>query len=276
MERASYGFRVWSGRPQVMHDAHQHADVELNFLPVGSMRYFIRGRQQLVPSRRLAMFWGGVPHTLVAMEPETECSWTTVPISALLAWRLPQHLVAALLRGDLLLEPESDRAALDEAQQREWASLCAMDEHESSRIVWLEVEARIRRFALLFGSTRPVSYTSPPTTEAAQLAERVAELIAARFAERLTIANIAMMVDARPQQLMRAFKKCCGMSVGDYLTGVRVSQAQRLLIETDFKILDVALRSGFGSTSRFYEAFMTAVGQTPTAYREELSSHTRS
>ena len=61
----------------------------------------------------------------------------------------------------------------------------------------------------------------------------------------------------------------------EYLSGVRVSQAQRLLIETDLKILDVALRSGFGSTSRFYEAFTTAVGQTPTAYREELAPHAK-
>ncbi len=272
LTQSSCGFRVWSGQPQVMASPHQHADVELNFVLSGEMQYFIAGKQQLVPSRRLAAFWGGVPHALVTADAGTECSWTTIPLSSFLAWRLPQSLVRRLFRGELLLEPREERGSIDEQQQREWAGWCALDSREHSKIVRLEVEARVRRFALATVDRAPALEVSRPSSQAERLSERIADVIGSRFAERLSIEIIATAVGSTSHRAMRAFKKSCGMSIGDYLTGVRVSHAQRLLIETDAKILDVALRAGFGSSSRFYDAFTTAVGQTPSAYREMLTN----
>jgi AraC-like DNA-binding protein len=256
-----------------MASPHQHADIELNFVVSGAMHYFIAGKRQLVPSRRLAAFWGGVPHALVAADAATECSWTTIPLSFFLAWRLPQPLVRRLFGGDLLLEPEAQRSSFDEQQQRQWADWCAIDSPEHSKIVRLEVEARVRRFALATIHRAPTFESAPPSSAAERLSERVADVIGARFAERLSIEAIAVSVGSSSHRVMRAFKKSCGMSIGDYLTAVRVSHAQRLLVETDSKILDVALRSGFGSSSRFYDAFTTAVGRTPSAYREMLTKH---
>ncbi len=271
----SYGFRVWAGQPQVMASPHQHADVELNFVLAGAMQYFIAGKHQVVPMGRLAVFWGGAPHALIATDAVTECIWTTIPLGSLLAWRLPHVLVRRLFRGDLLLEPDLERTSFDEQQQRGWAGWDTSDLREHGKIIQLEVEARVRRFALANVESARSFDSSPPSSAAEHLSERVAEVIGARFAERLSIETIATAVGSSPHRVMRAFKKSCGMSIGDYLTGVRVSQAQRLLVQTDAKMLDVALRSGFGSSSRFYDAFTTAVGQTPSAYREMLMTDDR-
>jgi AraC-like DNA-binding protein len=272
LAQSSFGFRVWAGQPQVMATPHQHADVELNFVLSGAMHYFIAGRHQVVPKRQLAAFWGGTPHALLTADAATECIWATIPLGSVLAWRLPHPLLRRLFRGHLLLDPKLERADLDEEQLRGWAGWDGSERREHGKIIQLEVEARVRRFALAVVDSAPRFDSSPPTSGAERLSERVAEVIGARFAERLSIETIAAAVGASPHRVMRAFKKSCGMSVGDYLTGVRVCHAQRLLLQTDSKILDVALRSGFGSSSRFYDAFTTAVGQTPSAYREMLAS----
>jgi AraC family transcriptional regulator, melibiose operon regulatory protein len=47
-----------------------------------------------------------------------------------------------------------------------------------------------------------------------------------------------------------------------------LSHAQRLLVTTEELILNVALSSGFGSLSRFNEAFQGAFGCTPRDYRK--------
>jgi hypothetical protein len=47
----------------------------------------------------------------------------------------------------------------------------------------------------------------------------------------------------------------------------RLSHAQRLLVTTEDLILRIALSSGFGSLSRFNEAFRQAFGCTPREYR---------
>jgi AraC-like DNA-binding protein len=266
----SLGFRVWTGEPGVMHRAHQHADIELNFLFAGSLEYFIAGKRTIVPARRLSALWGGVPHAVLYSEEATVCSWTTVPLAWFLGWGLPQALDRRLLQGDLVVEAEERMGARDEQQQREWAELCASTSPEHLKIVRLEIEARVRRLAL---SSTPPDASAKPTAlddEASTLAERIADVVGARYTQRLTIEAVAAAVGTTPNHAMRVFKKSWGMSIGDYLTGVRVSQAQRLLMETDLKILDVALRSGFGSSSRFYDAFVAAVGQTPSVYRAML------
>jgi transcriptional regulator GlxA family with amidase domain len=53
----------------------------------------------------------------------------------------------------------------------------------------------------------------------------------------------------------------------DYLTRIRISMAQRLLVTTDLKISEVACQSGFNTVCRFYIAFRQLCGQTPRKYR---------
>ncbi|NJL30686.1 MAG: helix-turn-helix transcriptional regulator [Phycisphaerales bacterium] len=69
---------------------------------------------------------------------------------------------------------------------------------------------------------------------------------------------------------MTLFREHTGMSLGSYLTRQRLWQAQRLLATTDKSILQVATASGFGSLSRFYEAFAQECKTTPRAYRRAL------
>lgn len=57
------------------------------------------------------------------------------------------------------------------------------------------------------------------------------------------------------------------MTLNGYLTRMRVCQAQYLLLSTESEIAEIALSTGFGSLSRFYEAFKSVSGHTPRQYR---------
>ena len=57
------------------------------------------------------------------------------------------------------------------------------------------------------------------------------------------------------------------MTLREYLTQQRLSQAQRLLATTDSKVVDVAFASGFGSVSQFYDVFTRYCGQSPNHFR---------
>ena len=70
-----------------------------------------------------------------------------------------------------------------------------------------------------------------------------------------------------PNYLMQLFKRNCGMGLWEYVQRLRISHAQRLLLMSDAKILDVAYDSGFASASRFYESFNRLCVQTPKDYR---------
>jgi AraC family transcriptional regulator, melibiose operon regulatory protein len=48
----------------------------------------------------------------------------------------------------------------------------------------------------------------------------------------------------------------------------RVMQAQRELVTTDAKILEIAFNAGFGSLSRFNATFLAVCGCSPREYRK--------
>ena len=97
---------------------------------------------------------------------------------------------------------------------------------------------------------------------------RITRFIAQHYRDQVSVGDVAAGVGVHPKYLMRMFKKQCGVGVWEYLTRLRVSHAQRLLITGDAKVLDVAMESGFASVAPFYAAFAARTGGlTPLAYR---------
>ena len=95
-------------------------------------------------------------------------------------------------------------------------------------------------------------------------------LIAKRFHEPLSVADIATAVCMTPPSAMRLFRKYSGMTLHECLVRHRVSHAQWLLTTTDVAIDDVAAKSGFGSPARFYACFRQITRLSPSAYRRRM------
>ncbi len=103
-------------------------------------------------------------------------------------------------------------------------------------------------------------------------AEAMAAFIAARCVERMTTADIARHVGLHKNYAMTVFRRAFGSTLVAHLTQHRLSHAQRLLVTTRDRIVDIAFASGFGSLSRFNEAFRAALGCTPREYRRQNES----
>ena len=53
----------------------------------------------------------------------------------------------------------------------------------------------------------------------------------------------------------RYFKESTGMSPIEYLINLRIEEAARLIRETDYKIIEICLLSGFDNSSYFIRKF---------------------
>ena len=92
--------------------------------------------------------------------------------------------------------------------------------------------------------------------------------IEAHYTEMITQNEIAKVVYLTPGHLSRLFKKETGVSINQYVNDRRIAQAKELLISTDVSINEVALRSGFSSSSYFITSFRKLTGETPQKFRE--------
>ena len=71
---------------------------------------------------------------------------------------------------------------------------------------------------------------------------------------------------------MTLFRRVTGISIKEHITRTRMSHAQMLLSTSNEKIVTIAMDSGFGSLSAFYEAFQSRSNQTPAAFRRQARS----
>lgn len=94
------------------------------------------------------------------------------------------------------------------------------------------------------------------------------DYIEERLGEELTLGRIAGAMFYSEYHFHRTFLYFVGDTVTSYVRKRRLSTAAELLTETDLKVLDIALRCGFGSHEVFTRAFRKMYGILPTECRK--------
>jgi AraC-like DNA-binding protein len=94
------------------------------------------------------------------------------------------------------------------------------------------------------------------------------------YCEVLSLETIAASVHYSPFMICRFFKQEFGLSIHQYLSDLRLSQAlQRLLSQPELAIGDLGMALGYNSHSHFSAAFANAFGVSPSAAREYFRFH---
>jgi AraC family transcriptional regulator, transcriptional activator FtrA len=85
--------------------------------------------------------------------------------------------------------------------------------------------------------------------------------------ESFTLAQLAHQSHVSERTLVRKFRLATGMSVFDWLTTERISQARALLESTNYRIGEIAVMVGYRSPESFRRNFEKIAGTTAGAYR---------
>lgn len=262
-------FCAWHSSPRVMDSAHTHADIEFNLPLGGSLSYFFAGRFLRVEAGQLAVFWAGVPHRLIALEQpdSTEYLCMTLPLGWFLSWNIGGGALAErLLSGALIAR---DATTVERDMFTRWATDFSGASPLSPRVTLLEVEACLHRLAAESQQAGSAALPTGANPVIGEQAERIAACVGARYRDpRLSIPAIAAAIPLHPKYALAVFRERAGMTLWEYVTRLRVSHAQRLLLTTDWSVERVARESGFASSSRFFAAFRRQTGGiTPRRYR---------
>ena len=85
--------------------------------------------------------------------------------------------------------------------------------------------------------------------------------------EDLTLEEVADMAGFSKYHFSRLFKEFAGMPFYKYLNTRRIAYSERLLLDPDINVTEVAIRSGFNSISAFMRMFKIVRNCTPTQFR---------
>ena len=89
------------------------------------------------------------------------------------------------------------------------------------------------------------------------------------YMETITTNDVASAVYLSSRYAHQCFSTVCGCTIFDYITQCRISEAKRLLSETDESVIMIADLVGYSGKTNFYLAFKRNVGMSPTEYRQQ-------
>lgn len=103
--------------------------------------------------------------------------------------------------------------------------------------------------------------------KAMDLTTRLIEYLSLHFRQPLTLDDVAHDLGVSRYHLSRVFSQRLGSSFPDYLSFLRLSEAQELLAGTDRSVSDICLDCGFTSQRSFNRAFQKLFLTTPRQFR---------
>ncbi len=101
------------------------------------------------------------------------------------------------------------------------------------------------------------------------LVSRCVEYLKLRYAEAISVAELAAVLGTSPSYLCRRFKQETGTTMGDYANRQRIEAAKRLLPGNRLGLAEIALRVGFRDANYFGRVFKKYGGCPPSRYRGE-------
>ena len=104
--------------------------------------------------------------------------------------------------------------------------------------------------------------------EVSNLIEGIKSYIEEHLADEISASDIAEHVHISVHYLAHLFKSVTGTTVIEYRNELRLTNAKRLLVETDWSIGEIAERIGFSGSAYFTEVFTRSEQIPPTEYRK--------
>ena len=103
---------------------------------------------------------------------------------------------------------------------------------------------------------------------------RIIKYIQENFRDNISIRDMAFAYNMSYSTLCRIMKRKMGLTINEYINGIRLMEAERLLLTTDKSILAISGESGFSDPSYFTRVFKKRYGYSPTRFRTDASAVT--
>ena len=257
-------------RVRSYNDLHRHNEIEMIFFPDQSPAKVRFGAQIIdIQPEQTILFWGAIPHQLVHIDDESLQYWVAIPPEAFLSFDLPPATVRVLMEGQILGASDPQLRTLDLASYPVWKDEATSVQYDVRQTLLMSIEARLRRFRPMEASADSL-HPAPPRALVGKdrnAFKSMYDYIMLNFRNPISVESIAEAAGIHPNYAITLFKEKCGINISALVTMLRVYEAQRLILTTHRKMVDVAMDAGFNTMSNFYKSFRKVTSKNPSDYR---------
>ena len=113
---------------------------------------------------------------------------------------------------------------------------------------------------------------TPAVSESDKLVHKVSEYISANYSNDLSLPMLSHSFGVSESHLSRRFKDVTGIGLGEYITFIRIMNAERLLSTSKASITSVAAQCGFADPNYFSTVFKKLKGVTPLRFSRSANA----
>ncbi|QND54336.1 helix-turn-helix domain-containing protein (plasmid) [Phyllobacterium sp. 628] len=266
--------QMFHNHPPIMAMPHWHAQVEVNYIMRGSVHYRMNEHDIRLNAGDMCLFWGGQPHQMTESSDDAIYAGAHLPLVHFFRMRLPENVPSQLMQGAILVTSATDGA--DNENFARWYRYARSGDPAKAEHAVNELLLRIERVGFdpyqMVAHGRNAASAEVSNQQSSRLVARICDFIAGNFLHDIGSIDIAASAGVHPKYAMNVFKKSTGMTLNNYVSLLRLSYAQAMLLREEANVLQVAMDSGFGSLSAFNKSFRNIAGMSPSDFRRDMRS----
>ena len=148
----------------------------------------------------------------------------------------------------------------------------ALERSASQSEVMLEAVRKIHVLSIISYICRHKREFTPAVSEADRIVHKISEYISINYSEDLSLSMLSHRFGVSESHLSRKFKDVTGIGLGEYITFIRIMNAERLLSVGKASITSVAAECGFADPNYFSTVFKKLKGVTPLKFSKNAQA----
>lgn len=140
--------------------------------------------------------------------------------------------------------------------------------HSYIRLLELMHELSLVKTARILSST---AFSNPEEECDSRRVKKVLGYLQDHYREPIRLSDVAELVNMSEVSFSRFIKKRTGRTFVEYLNGIRLGFAARMLVDSTLPVCDICFACGFYNLSNFNRIFKKRKGVTPSEFREQYA-----
>lgn len=231
-----------------------HSQIEIYFVDEGEMEMLVDGKTKTLHAGELS----------IALSYDTH-AYKTPKFSRSSALLIPAHLCEEFLittKGKRLVSPFITDLDVYTTIKRYYEALKTENISKLTQLGYI--------YLILGAISDAVTLEDTDSPSDTDLASRILFYLTDNYKNNISPSEVAAHLGYSQSYIARYFKSCFGITLGKYITIVKLKNAVALMHEGKNDITYCALESGFSSMRTFYRAFHNEFGCSPKEYVEQL------
>ncbi len=258
---ADYSFRDDArGQSPLRCAPHLHVHIEFFYLLEGTTRAFIDSEEYTVRAGDLLIAFPNRVHHFDDLEKEKYLLFIVHPDL------VPElsHVFGKQTPESAVLERACEDAKLVELLYLLRDAIRSSDAYRDVRVKGM--------LLALFGHLLPKMQLGEPHGEDSHAMRDIVNYCTQNFTNDLSLEVLEDALHLSRYYISHLFSHKLNIRFTDYVNSLRVSEACRLLRQSDASITDVCTRAGFNTLRTFNRSFMKQMGTSPSEYRRAYNA----